>query len=726
MSAPQIREEQLTAFVMGELHGDELKAVEDAISRSPELKREAETIRAFCGTLWDELSAEPKAELDLGRQRAIRQQTKGVGAPKATKNWWTLAVPGLAVAACATFLVYPRIKNQDVMPHPPKPKATKVESGNDAAEVKFVPAVAEPAAEKKADLKEATRTKDDAAQAEAPMQQQANKPSGVNLNKLGLGVGKVASPSATSSGSPLYRLAGPSGIRGKASGGGAYGIAGNAAPRKSKKMMPSDGFVGRLDVDSEADESGEFNTEAYDRIEDNPFKLASQDPLSTFSADVDTASYANVRRFVTSGQKPPKDSVRIEELVNYFKYDYPEPTDRPFSVSVEVSEAPWSGNRLVRIGMRAKDIEWGKTPPSNLVFLIDVSGSMEDPAKLPLVRQSVKLMLDKLGSNDRVAITVYAGNAGMVLPSTPANEKQKIMDALDRLQAGGSTNGGEGIKLAYKIAEENKISGGVNRVILATDGDFNVGVSSQGDLIRMVEGEAKKGVFLSVLGFGMGNYKDSTLEKLADKGNGNYAYIDTINEARKALVEEIGGTLLTVAKDVKLQIEFNPEQVEGYRLIGYENRILAHEDFNNDAKDAGDIGAGHVVTAFYEVVPKGGKMNVPGVDPLKYSAPKTNAKASGTGEMLTVKLRYKAPEASKSSLIEYAVKDTGKKIEDASSDFKFAAGVASFGMLLRDSEHKGTSSYEKVLELSGENLGDDKTGYRKEFVELVRKAQKLK
>ncbi len=716
MSAPQIREEQLTAFVMGELHGDELKMVEDAISRSPELKREADAIRAFSGTLWDELSAEPKAELDLGRQRAIRQQVKGASATKSARNWWTLAVPGLAVAACATFLVYPRLKNHDVMPLPTKSEATKVDSANDASEVKFVPAAADSAeAEDQKTLKEV-----DASAPQEKATTQTEKPSGVNLSKLGVGVGKVAQapvarydladvPASTNS----YGSA-AGGIRAKKSQGGPQTYMGS-------------GFVGRPGpAKGEMDEAGGFNTEAYDRIYDNPFKLASQDPLSTFSADVDTASYANVRRFVTSGQKPPKDAVRIEELVNYFKYDYPEPTDRPFSVSVEVSEAPWSGNRLVRIGMRAKDIEWGKTPPSNLVFLIDVSGSMDNPERMPLVRQSLKLLVDKLTGNDRVAIVVYAGSSGLVLPSTPVNEKQRIMDAIDNLHAGGSTNGGEGIKLAYKVALENLVPGGINRVILATDGDFNVGVTSQGELIRIVESEAKKGVFLSVLGYGMGNYKDSTLEKLADKGNGNYAYIDTINEARKALVEEIGGTLMTVAKDVKLQVEFNPEHVEGYRLIGYENRILAHEDFNNDAKDAGDIGAGHVVTAFYEVVAKGGKINVTGVDPLKYSQPKTQAKASGAGELLTVKLRYKAPEASKSSLIEYAVKDSGKKLDEASGDFKFAAGVAAFGMLLRDSEHKGTSSYDKVLELSGDNLGDDKSGYRKEFVELVRKAQKLK
>jgi len=471
-----------------------------------------------------------------------------------------------------------------------------------------------------------------------------------------------------------------------------------------------------------------FNTEAYDRIEDNPFKSVAENPLATFSIDVDTASYANVRRFLTQNQIPPRDSVRIEELINYFTYDYPQPTGKhPIAVHTEVAAAPWKpDHRLVRIGVKAKDIDMSRRPPTNLVFLIDVSGSMMPPEKLPLLKSALKLLVDKLTENDRVAIAVYAGNSGLVLPSTAGDKKEIIIQTLDRLEAGGSTNGASGIQLAYDTAVANFIRGGVNRVILCTDGDFNVGITNQGDLTRLIEDKAKSGVFLSVLGFGMGNLKDSTMEKLADKGNGNYAYIDSVNEARKVLVEEMGATLMTLAKDVKIQVDFNPAQVNAYRLIGYENRVLRNEDFNDDTKDAGDMGAGHTVTALFEIVPRGVEIALPAIDASKYQQPATSDRRSGSNEMLTVRVRYKLPDASDSTRFDVPLADRGASFDSSSADYRFAAAVAEFGMILRESPHKGAASLDHVISVADRSKGVDKNGYREEFVKLARRARAIK
>jgi Ca-activated chloride channel family protein len=489
-------------------------------------------------------------------------------------------------------------------------------------------------------------------------------------------------------------------------------------------------FKGRL-----RRQKGDFNTAAYDHIVENPFLDARSNPLSTFSIDVDTASYSNIRRFINEGSLPPKDAVRVEEMINYFAYDYAQPTDdKPFAVHVDVAGCPWeAAHRLVRIGLKGREIATDKRGASNLVFLLDVSGSMEPSERLPLVKQAMRLLVDKLTENDRVAIVVYAGGSGVALPSTNGAHKEQVLEALENLRAGGSTNGAQGIELAYKIAADNFIKGGVNRVILATDGDFNVGVTSQGDLIRLIEDKAKSGVFLSVLGVGTDNLKDSTMQKLADKGNGNYAYLDSLDEARKVLVQQMNGTLVTIAKDVKIQVEFNPAQVASYRLIGYEKRMLRKEDFNNDKIDAGEIGAGHTVTALYEIVPAGSSVNpaanVPPVDPLKYSAKAKSSSersTSSSGEMLTVKLRYKKPDGDKSELIERAVTDSGAEFAKASGDFKFAAAVVEFGMVLRDSEFKGNGTLGAVLEWAQEGKGSDANGYRAGFIELVRKAQSLK
>ena len=471
-----------------------------------------------------------------------------------------------------------------------------------------------------------------------------------------------------------------------------------------------------------------FNTEDYDGITENRFLAVKDNPLSTFSIDVDAASYSNVRRFLNSGQLPPAGAVRIEEMINYFHYDYPQPTgDKPFSIHTELSEAPWNkDHRLVLVSLQGKKIETENIPASNLVFLIDVSGSMDVENKLPLVKQSMKLLTDQLCEKDKVAIVVYAGNTGLVLPATSGANIQTIKDAIDRLDAGGSTAGGEGIKLAYKIARQNFIQSGNNRVILCTDGDFNVGVSSDADMEKLIEQERKSGVFLTVLGYGMGNYKDNKMQKLADKGNGNHAYIDDMAEAKKVLVSEFGGTLFTIAKDVKLQVEFNPAKVQAYRLIGYENRMLNKEDFNNDKKDAGELGSGHTVTALYEVIPVGVKSDfIEKVDPLKYRFEKSNTENNNSPELMTVKFRYKDPHGEKSKLIEHPVVDGHIALNNTSGNFRFAAAVAQFGMLLTQSEFAQQSSYNNVLALANSAIGNDQEGYRKGFLQLVKKAGSL-
>ncbi|MEM7157248.1 MAG: von Willebrand factor type A domain-containing protein [Myxococcota bacterium] len=468
----------------------------------------------------------------------------------------------------------------------------------------------------------------------------------------------------------------------------------------------------------------EISAEAYDHIAENEFTAVSDDPRSTFSIDVDTASYSNMRRFLNDGTMPPADAVRIEELVNYFSYDYRSPAGGdPFSLTAETGACPWNEtHRLVHVGIQGKIIDQSDVPARNLVFLFDVSGSMNSADKLPLLKRAFSLLADNLRPQDKVSIAVYAGASGVVLE--PTSDKAEILSALSRLEAGGSTNGGAGIHAAYSLASKAFIQDGINRVILATDGDFNVGTTSEGELVRLIEKKRQSGVFLSVLGFGSGNLKDSTMEKLADKGNGNYAYIDSINEARKVLVEEAGATLVTIAKDVKIQVEFNPAEVSSYRLVGYENRKLAHADFNDDTKDAGEIGAGHSVTAIYEVVPAGRGAS-PKVDELKYQDEGTLSTAAGSGELMTVKVRYKKPSGNKSKLLSFPVTDSDTRVADTSRDFRFSAAVAGFGMLLRDSEHKGDATFDMVRELASDALGTDPHGRRAEFVGLIDKAKSL-
>jgi Ca-activated chloride channel family protein len=488
-----------------------------------------------------------------------------------------------------------------------------------------------------------------------------------------------------------------------------------------------------------------FGTEQYEPIHENVFLAPRQNPLSTFSIDVDTASYANMRRFLTGGSLPPANAVRIEELVNYFRYDYPQPKGpEPFSVNMEVAECPWADSHLLlRVGLKGKDVHRGERPASNLVFLLDVSGSMADANKLPLLKTAMQMFAAELGENDRVSIVTYAGEAGLRLPPTRGHEYEKIRTAIESLSSGGSTNGSAGIELAYEQAKAYFAPGGTNRVILCTDGDLNVGITDDEALVQLIKQKATSGTFLTVLGFGEGNLKDAKMEKLADNGNGLYAYIDSVREARKVLVEQMTGSMITIAKDVKIQIEFNPAQVASYRLLGYENRVLAAQDFNDDKKDAGEIGAGHTVTALYELVPVGAKPEQaapqPGVQPLKYQEtgdsgqepvassqePAKLTEAAKSGELLTLKLRYKEPAGQESKLLEVPLKDRGGKFNAASKDLQFSAAVAGFGMILRGSEHKGSASLAAVEEIASGAIGEDAGGYRAELVDLVRKAASL-
>ncbi len=478
----------------------------------------------------------------------------------------------------------------------------------------------------------------------------------------------------------------------------------------------------------------QHNTEGYSAVHENGFKDVLHNPLSTFSIDVDKASYSNVRRFLNMGQLPPMDAVRIEEMINYFNYDYPEPKGKhPFSVYTEISQCPWNETHLLlHVGLKGQSINKSELPASNLVFLLDVSGSMSNANKLPLLKQAFRMLVNELRPKDRVAIVVYAGAAGLVLESTPGSKKEQILTALDQLQSGGSTAGGAGLILAYKIAMENFIEEGNNRIILATDGDFNVGSSSNAEMERLIEKKREQGVFMTVLGFGMGNYKDDKMEIIADKGNGNYAYIDNIQEARKVFITEFGGTLFTIAKDVKFQMEFNPARVKGYRLIGYENRLLNDEDFNDDKKDAGEMGAGHTVTALYEVIPAGSSESLKSIDPLKYQSDPENpevtkkVKADLSAELMTIKLRYKEPDGNTSTKVEIPVKGIVLDLEETSDNFRYSAAIAEFGMILRNSQYKVDASMEQVINLAKNARGEDEEGYRSEFLKLVKLADTMK
>ncbi len=670
--------EKLTAYALGELEGDEQANVEDTLREDPEARQAVEELRRAAALVTDALADVPAEGLTGPQREEIQRQA----AAPAGRPWvrplmmaaGILLVLGIGTLGIQRLMRAPGAESQPVIEEIPE-RFTEVK------------------------LAEQHRIQKELVEQTTAILQE----DGVSGGTAGLATEKTVDAAID---------------------GRLHALGYRRANKLDKNIVGISGLI--------ADPSGieaprGHQTEAYDHVTDNTFHKVADEPLSTFSIDVDTASYSNVRRFLNGGSLPPAGAVRIEELINYFDYDYAPPTgDVPFATHVEVAGCPWApDHRLVRVGLKGWELTRAQRPASNLVFLIDVSGSMQDANKLPLLREAMKLLVAQLDERDRVSMVVYAGSSGLVLDATPGDHGAEITGALDRLKAGGSTHGSAGIQQAYEVARSHQIDDGVNRVILATDGDFNVGTTSQSELVDLIEESADGGVFLTVLGFGMGNTKDSTMEKLADKGNGNYAYIDTLNEANKVLVEQMTGTLVTIAKDVKIQVEFNPLQAQAYRLIGYENRVLANEDFNDDTVDAGEIGAGHTVTALYEVVPAGINMVLPGVDPLRYQQPPTPSAEAAGGDLLTLKLRYKEPDGFDSTRLEFPVRDDGTGYARASTDFKFAASVAMFGMLLRDSPYKGTSTYGAVLELADEGRGRDRHGYRAEFLQLVGKASRL-
>jgi Ca-activated chloride channel family protein len=696
-----------TAYVLGELNDAERAQVENELESSAAAREVVEEIRLATSLLKEELAKDTVVGLSTKQRRAVAAAASAQPQVRPLFRWLRVAASAAAIALIVATLSIPSLLRSRQAATPASTIALMKEQSTTVPQTTSAPSLGDKGAAPLSPSSQAAGARREKLEAEtrqfAQLQQQGQQGQLPQQEyfprEYRLGSNSFIPETKAFIAEPTV---------GPGSGGG-VGVAPAALPDRADRPK--------------------FNTETYDLISDNPFILVAQDPLATFSVDVDTASYSNIRRFLTMNQLPPKDSVRIEEMINYFTYDYPSPTGRhPVGAYTEVAAAPWApDHRLVRIGIKAKDVDVSKRPPSNLVFLIDVSGSMATPEKLPMLKSAMKLMVEKLGEGDHVAIVTYAAGSGVRLPSTSGDKKEVINAAIDNLNAGGGTNGGAGILLAYETAISNFIRSGINRVVLATDGDFNLGVTNQGDLIRIIEGKAKSGVFLSVLGFGMGNYKDSTLEKLADKGNGNYAYIDTLNEARKVLVEEMSGTLLTVAKDVKIQVEFNPAEVNAYRLIGYENRALRHQDFNDDKKDAGDMGAGQSVTALFEVVPSGRDMQIAEVDTLKYQQRgQLTARARNNREILNLRIRYKEPEGTTSQLIEAAVLDRSSSLNNASTDFRFAAAVASFGMILRDSPYKGQSTIDAVIDMAEKSRGNDKNGYREEFVQLVRKARALK
>lgn len=661
---------RLTTYALGEMEEAERLEFEKLLARDPAAMAAVEAIRATVSDLEFALAAEPLPEVSTSEDSDRKPKGRLLSFPQ-----FYFVVSGLAAACFAVIIAlhWPEVKEPLVEEQIPRRVVTL------SAHFPSSPEAAAP------QMMSVAPESDDAV--------------GKAHQKVALAFANKQEEAAKNRSKEMHSL-----------------VARSAPMKMASSMMMS------------RDES--FNTESYAFHQENRFQRVADHPLSTFSIDVDTASYANVRRFLDSGRLPPVDAVRIEELINYFPYNYAPPTDgSPFAASMEVTAAPWAPeHRLVRIGLKGREVTTGSRPAANLVFLIDVSGSMSAWNKLPLVKQAMRLLVERLRPDDRVAIVVYAGASGLALPSTLAGKRAEILRAMEQLQPGGSTNGALGIQLAYDIAKANFVPGGLNRVILCTDGDFNVGVSDEGGLTRLIEEKAKSGVFLSVLGFGMGNYQDSKLEQLADKGNGNYGYIDSKREAEKLLVEQINGTLVTIAKDVKIQVEFNPAKVASYRLIGYEKRMLNKEDFNNDKVDAGEIGAGHTVTALYEIVPVGlDASTIPPVDALKYQSGevRTNRYDPTREELLTLKVRAKLPDAENSELQTFPLTDNGADFAMASADLKFASAVASFGMMLRDSDLRGSTQWSRITEWAQAGLGSDAGGYRHEFLDLVKQAEAL-
>ncbi|MBX3734918.1 MAG: von Willebrand factor type A domain-containing protein [Verrucomicrobiae bacterium] len=788
---------ELTAYALGELPPDQRAAVEAAIAGSPELAAEVRLLAATADHLERAMAAEPQPALKPTQRAAILQSPTrqgGVRSPAPARTpasttilrWWhgvrtrwLLASAGVALAAITLTLTFwtggespevqfASLRYQERVPEKPgsvtRPPETapapappiaasdkvKVRTSlqtSQAAPVQVIPASPTPgpgqtrgavAADAGPSLADLSASPDSNYGLQFPKEADSLSASGQIVEFR-----SAAGPDSSQQVAPVPQLA----TAASASVAAGRGLAAAtptalnwqpAAPDTDRGRSDS---LQRLHLEPQPDRFvGESlvrrpsGFESYAPITDNPFKSPGTAPLSTFGLDVDTASYANVRRFLRDGSLPPADAVRLEELINYFRYDYPAPRgEHPLAATVEIAECPWrEGHKLVRVGVQAAAVERAERPRANLVFLVDVSGSMEPENRLPLVKRSLRLLLDRLAEHDTVGIVTYAGESRIALEPTAATTsgRERILEVIEGLRAGGSTAGGAGIQSAYQLAGDHFIAGGVNRVLLCTDGDFNVGITDPDALQRLIEERARSGVFLSVLGYGMGNLKDSTMERLANRGNGNYAYVDSFAEARKVLGEQLEGTLVTVAKDVKVQVEFNPARVRSYRLLGYENRLLRDRDFNDDTKDAGEVGAGHQVTVLYEIEPA--VPNLAGTDPLRYQGateaapdPAVRLRRGHEDELLLLKVRYQAPEGTRSRLIEQPVKDGFQEWARASADLRFAAAVAGYGMLLRQSPHRGDLTWDRVLRMAEEGLGADREGYRAEFVDLARRAQHL-
>ncbi len=712
-----MKPEHLTAYALGELHGKEREQFERELAASPDLQNELAATSALADALGEESPME-----DLGAERRESLLAVCLTTIAARKRNTRVAVIAGGITTLAAGLVIASTLAHHPAPATPEPATVvQVEPAPPAPEASpelpvEIPIAPDPVAQTTPDPTPAATlvAAVDWRVVEGPEESwrlnSADKESEAQDGQTD-SAGEIRAFTAGWSGDRSARISSGTGMRG--------------ATATTGPVARNIRLVGALyRVESYSQQPTAPDSETYDATPENEFRNAEAHPLSTFSLDVDTASFSNVRRFLDANQLPPPEAVRIEELINYFPTADPQPEgDAPFSVTLESARAPWApAHELVRIGIKGRELTDEARPASNLVFLVDVSGSMKPSNKLPLLKRSLHALMEKLRDDDRVAIVAYAGSSGIKLASTPGSEKPRILAALDRLAAGGSTNGSEGIELAYRTARKNFLPEGNNRVILCTDGDFNVGITSRRALVKLIEKERASGVFLSVLGFGNGNLKDATMESLADKGNGNYAYIDSLAEGRKVLVEQMDGTLFTIAKDVKVQVEFNPARVASCRLIGYENRLLAKEDFNNDRKDAGDIGAGHSVTALYEVIPVG-VSDSGTVDPLKYQS---HPALVPSDELLTVKLRFKGPDGDESQLIETTLPASPPKpFSEASDDFRFAAAVAAFGMKLRNSPDAETIRWSAIESAAREALGDDPGSHRAEFLPLIQKARQL-
>ncbi|MCG3149688.1 MAG: hypothetical protein PCFJNLEI_03153 [Verrucomicrobiae bacterium] len=760
-----LNDPKLTAYALGELSAADRQTFETALAEDPAARQEVERIQLAAGMLKERLDSEPCPRLEPAQRNVIYEKLTPAETPVGFR-WWAGALAGVAALVLIAGLmlpalntsrgkarqlqVYSQANERFALTAPPKGERPALDQVDDALNTTPAP-VAAPAVEEPVILPTPVMSPPPSDKEIKVIRGTATVFDSKLSSSGGLHAETVQLRATSAYSNPTFQDG--SGPRGQF---GSEGGLRNATLSKAPMSGPPGSAGGDMDIASARKPSGsggglyrpenesrvvrqvpfrresEFatvkespGTESYAPVYDNPFYVVTDQPLSTFGLDVDTASYSNIRRFLLNNQLPPRDAVRIEEMLNYFSYDYPAPRGRePFSLYVEMGECPWNpAHQLALVGLKAKDITAREQPPLNLVFLIDVSGSMQPANKLPLIKQALRLLVPQLSARDRVSIVVYANNARVALPSTRGDQHRRILSVIDELNADGGTNGGEGIQNAYAQASENFIKGGVNRVILCTDGDFNVGITDQSDLTRLIKDKAASGIFLSVFGFGMGNLKDSTMQKLANNGNGHYAYIDDLDEARKVLVDQARSTIITVAKDVKLQVEFNPAQVQAYRLIGYEKRALAARDFNDDRKDAGDIGAGHTVTALYEIVPAGEAVGEPGVDALKYQPAKNRPAVNG--EWATVKFRYKNPDADKSQLLTAALKNSGLRWRTASDDFQFAAAVATFGMVLRDSPQKSESNLNLAFELATAGRGRDANGYRSEFADLVKRAGEL-